>query len=138
MFLGRRNVKITSEIVMECFLGAVILTGDLSDVRTVISGELRPLGELISCAVTSFLHQKLKTNEFRNNLGTGGSLSKGHNLAKGPRKRTRGCIGLPPAKPDTKGPKDSKRADRMQDFHPEASHLSNCKQPDLMTTRPGF
>ena len=37
-------------------MGAVILTGDLSDIRTVISGELGRLGEFISGAVTSCLH----------------------------------------------------------------------------------
>ena len=50
---GRRNVIIyITEIVLELFLGAVILTGDLKDFRTVISGECGPLGELISGAVT--------------------------------------------------------------------------------------
>ena len=29
-----------TEIALECFLGVVILTGDLSDFRTVISGEV--------------------------------------------------------------------------------------------------
>ena len=42
-YFGSRDVKITSQkflIVLELFLGAVILTGDLSDFRTVFSGEL--------------------------------------------------------------------------------------------------
>ena len=30
--------------------------GDLSDIRTVIAGELGPWGEFISCTVTKFLH----------------------------------------------------------------------------------
>ena len=50
---GRRNVIITSQkSSWNYFLGAVILTGDLKDFRTVISGDFGPLGELISGAVT--------------------------------------------------------------------------------------
>ena len=37
---GSCNVKISSEIVLELFLGATILTGDLSDFCTVISDKL--------------------------------------------------------------------------------------------------
>ena len=51
-------------------MGAVILTGDLKDFRTVISGDFGSLGELISGAVKSFLHlRKFKTNYFRNCFG---------------------------------------------------------------------
>ena len=37
-------------------MGAVILTGDLKDFRTMVSGDFGPLGQLISGAVTQFLH----------------------------------------------------------------------------------
>ena len=49
---GRRNVRLHHRNCLAIILGAVILTGDLSDISSVISGELGPLGEFFSCAVT--------------------------------------------------------------------------------------
>ena len=49
--LGRRNVIITSQKSSWNYFWA-LLTRDLKDFRTVISGECGPLGELISGAVT--------------------------------------------------------------------------------------
>ena len=52
MLFPKKQGKEDQGIVLELFLGAVILTGDLSDFRTVIPGDFGPLGELISGAVT--------------------------------------------------------------------------------------
>ena len=57
-------------------MGAVILTGDLSDSGTVISGEFGAVGELIFWRHNPiFASQKVKTNYFRNSFGTDGSFS---------------------------------------------------------------
>ena len=68
--MGAVRKDYITEIVLELLLGAVVLSGDLSDIRTVVSGELGSLGELISCAVRSFCISEIENGTDSNFSGS--------------------------------------------------------------------